>query len=183
VGVGASARILGKIKRLPIRIGPVLFDNSVSVLADRDGLHPQVDFLIGLDFLKRFNCEISLKDRVLRVFVNSKRVCLPFFSDVAQLRDSTARDYRSQRREHEQVQEQMHEQQMHEEDAVYGELAEEEDVHSPAWSADDEMDRHHHHHHDDEFDSQVDEEAASSSACYYSPCWRDPRGSSRGRDY
>jgi hypothetical protein len=73
-----------------------------------------------------------------------------------------------------QLHEEMHEQTLEEDAAEYGELAEEEDAHSPAWSPEDEMD--HHHHHDDE-------DAASSSACYYSPFWRDPRGSSRGRDY
>ena len=75
IGVGSSD-ILGRINGLNMKIGPISFDGKVSILRDS-----RVDFLIGLDFLKRFNCEVSFKDRALRLQVRDKFYKIPLISD------------------------------------------------------------------------------------------------------
>ena len=75
IGVGSSD-ILGRINGLNMKIGPISFDGKVSILRDS-----RVDFLIGLDFLKRFNCEVSFKDRALRLQVRHKFYEIPLISD------------------------------------------------------------------------------------------------------
>lgn len=71
-GVGSSD-ILGRIDGLNMRVGPVSFQSRVSVLNNAG-----VDFLIGLDFLKRFRCEINMKENNLILQVRDKRIRVPF---------------------------------------------------------------------------------------------------------
>lgn len=74
-GVG-SGEILGRIDQMMMRMGPLTFKSRIFVLRDSP-----VDFLIGLDFLKRFEGEISLKDNVLRLNVKGKFLRIPFLSE------------------------------------------------------------------------------------------------------
>jgi hypothetical protein len=75
IGVGTS-EILGRADGLSMRIGPVNFQNNVSILK-----HARVDFLIGLDFLRRFNCEVSLREGVLKLYVRNRLYKVPFEQD------------------------------------------------------------------------------------------------------
>ena len=75
IGVGSSD-ILGRINGLNMKIGPISFDGKVSILRDS-----RVDFLIGLDFLKRFNCEVSFKENALRLIVRNKTYKIPLMHD------------------------------------------------------------------------------------------------------
>ena len=75
IGVGSSD-ILGRINGLSMRVGPISFDGKVSILRDS-----RVDFLIGLDFLKRFNCEVSFKDNALKLQVRNKMYKIPLMND------------------------------------------------------------------------------------------------------
>jgi Aspartyl protease len=61
VGVG-STDILGRITGLPMSDTPV-------------------DFLIGMDFLKRFKCEVSFRDSVLKLQVRNQHVRVPLVAD------------------------------------------------------------------------------------------------------
>jgi hypothetical protein len=74
-GVG-SGDIIGRIDNMMMRVGPLSFKSRISVLRDS-----HVDFLIGLDFLKRFEGEVSLKDNVLRLRAKDKFIRIPFFSE------------------------------------------------------------------------------------------------------
>ncbi|MES1922082.1 hypothetical protein MHBO_003600 [Bonamia ostreae] len=60
-GVGV-ARILGRIHITTVKIGNCVLPCSISVI-DSDG----VDFLLGLDMLKRHLIEIDLRKKVLRI--------------------------------------------------------------------------------------------------------------------
>jgi len=75
VGVGSSD-ILGRIDGLGMRIGPVSFDGRVAVLRES-----RVDFLIGLDFLRRFECEVSLKENIVKLTVRGKVYKVPLLDD------------------------------------------------------------------------------------------------------
>ena len=74
VGVGSST-IIGRISSLPMRIGPINFDGCVSVLHES-----RVDFLIGLDFLKRFKCEISIKNNILTLIARDRVFKVPLMT-------------------------------------------------------------------------------------------------------
>ncbi len=74
VGVGSSD-IIGRISCLPMRIGPINFDGCVSVLHES-----RVDFLIGLDFLKRFKCEISMKNNMLTLIARKRVFKVPLMT-------------------------------------------------------------------------------------------------------
>ena len=74
VGVGSSD-IIGRIDGLEMRVGPVSFEGRVSVLREA-----RVDFLIGLDLLKRFNTEVNLKDHVLKLQVRERWYKVPLLN-------------------------------------------------------------------------------------------------------
>lgn len=73
VGVG-SAKILGRIHMVQLKAGSSFFPFSITVL-DQDGM----EFLFGLDNLKRHQCCIDLKDNVLRF--GSSGEALPFLPE------------------------------------------------------------------------------------------------------
>ncbi|PRW58158.1 DNA damage-inducible 1 [Chlorella sorokiniana] len=73
VGVG-SAKILGRIHMVQLKAGASYFPFSITVL-DQDGM----EFLFGLDNLKRHQCCIDLKDNVLRF--GSSGEALPFLPE------------------------------------------------------------------------------------------------------
>jgi len=74
LGVGIT-RIMGQIRQIPLRIGPVIFNSKISVL---NGAH--FDFVIGLDFLTRFRCEVSVRDHILRLQARGRAIRIPFIS-------------------------------------------------------------------------------------------------------
>lgn len=71
IGIGSSL-ILGRTDKLSFRIGPLSFLNKISVLSSS-----RCDLLIGLDVLKRFNCEINLKENFIKFFVRGEEVRIP----------------------------------------------------------------------------------------------------------
>ncbi|GJM90525.1 hypothetical protein PR202_ga06812 [Eleusine coracana subsp. coracana] len=70
VGVGQS-EILGRIHVAPIKIGHLFYPCSFTVLDA-----PNMEFLFGLDMLRKHQCMIDLKDNVLRV--GGGEVSVPF---------------------------------------------------------------------------------------------------------
>lgn len=74
IGVGSS-EIVGAIEDLPFRLGPIKFQNKISVLRSS-----RCDFLIGLDILRRFQCDISIGQKVLKMKVRNDMVRIPLMS-------------------------------------------------------------------------------------------------------
>ncbi|CAH9064014.1 unnamed protein product [Cuscuta epithymum] len=72
-GVGQS-EILGRIHVAPIKIGAVFYPCSFLVLDS-----PNMEFLFGLDMLRKHQCMIDLKDNVLRV--GGGEVAAPFLHE------------------------------------------------------------------------------------------------------
>ncbi|KAM7269552.1 hypothetical protein ACFE04_025049 [Oxalis oulophora] len=72
-GVGQS-EILGKIHVAPIKIGAQFYPCSFTVLDS-----PNMEFLFGLDMLRKHQCIIDLKDNVLRV--GGGEVAVPFLQE------------------------------------------------------------------------------------------------------
>lgn len=86
VGIGSSD-ITGRIHDLSMRVGPVSYQNKVSILRES-----RVDLIIGLDFLKRFGAEINLEQRILKLKVQGKVVRISFISDDSNLLKSILSD-------------------------------------------------------------------------------------------
>ncbi|KAL4554656.1 hypothetical protein LXL04_037255 [Taraxacum kok-saghyz] len=72
-GVGQS-EILGRIHVAPIKIGSIFYPCSFLVLDS-----PNMEFLFGLDMLRKHQCIIDLKDNVLRV--GGGEVAVPFLQE------------------------------------------------------------------------------------------------------
>ncbi|KAK4275252.1 hypothetical protein QN277_018368 [Acacia crassicarpa] len=72
-GVGQS-EILGRIHVAPIKIGNIFYPCSFLVLDA-----PNMEFLFGLDMLRKHQCSIDLKDNVLRV--GGGEVSVPFLQE------------------------------------------------------------------------------------------------------
>ncbi|KAJ7960992.1 Protein DNA-DAMAGE INDUCIBLE 1 [Quillaja saponaria] len=72
-GVGQS-EILGRIHVAPIKIGNIFYPCSFLVLDS-----PNMEFLFGLDMLRKHQCSIDLKDNVLRV--GGGEVSVPFLQE------------------------------------------------------------------------------------------------------
>ncbi|KAH8494859.1 hypothetical protein H0E87_021319 [Populus deltoides] len=72
-GVGQS-EILGRIHVAPIKIGNIFYPCSFMVLDS-----PNMEFLFGLDMLRKHQCIIDLKDNVLRV--GGGEVSVPFLQE------------------------------------------------------------------------------------------------------
>ncbi|KAJ0103527.1 hypothetical protein Patl1_03729 [Pistacia atlantica] len=73
LGVGQS-EILGRIHVAPIKIGNIFYPCSFVVLDS-----PNMEFLFGLDMLRKHQCMIDLKDNVLRV--GGGEVAVPFLQE------------------------------------------------------------------------------------------------------
>jgi len=73
VGVGTS-KILGRVHAIDIQIGSAFFSCSLTILED-----DKVDFLLGLDMLKRHQCCINLKKNVLEF--HDGEIVVPFLSE------------------------------------------------------------------------------------------------------
>ncbi|XP_062170012.1 protein DNA-DAMAGE INDUCIBLE 1 [Alnus glutinosa] len=72
-GVGQS-EILGRIHVAPIKIGSIFYPCSFTVLDS-----PNMEFLFGLDMLRKHQCSIDLKENVLRV--GGGEVSVPFLQE------------------------------------------------------------------------------------------------------
>lgn len=72
-GVGQS-EILGRIHVAPIKIGNIFYPCSFTVLDA-----PNMEFLFGLDMLRKHQCMIDLKENVLRV--GGGEVAVPFLQE------------------------------------------------------------------------------------------------------
>eukprot|EP01018_Ginkgo_biloba_P025158 Gb_22133 [translate_table: standard] len=72
-GVGQS-EIVGRIHVAPIKIGTIFYPCSFTVLDS-----PNLEFLFGLDMLRKHQCVIDLKDNVLRV--GGGEVAVPFLQE------------------------------------------------------------------------------------------------------
>ncbi|GLJ08774.1 hypothetical protein SUGI_0095470 [Cryptomeria japonica] len=72
-GVGQSA-IVGRIHVAPIKIGTIYYPCTFTVLDS-----PDLEFLFGLDMLRKHQCEIDLKQNVLRV--GGGEVSVPFLQE------------------------------------------------------------------------------------------------------
>lgn len=82
IGVGSS-EILGGIDDLAFRIGPINFQNKVSVLRSS-----RCDLLLGLDVLRRFHSEINLTERVLKLSVRDNQVRIPILPGIGASRSA-----------------------------------------------------------------------------------------------
>lgn len=76
VGVGTS-EISGRIHNLPLRIGPLTFQNKIAILK-----RSRVDFIIGLDFLRKHKCEVNIQDNSIRIHVQNRCFRIPFVHDL-----------------------------------------------------------------------------------------------------
>lgn len=75
VGVG-SCKIVGKVHVAQMKLGNSFFSVSLTVLENND-----VDFLFGLDMLKRHRCSIDLEKDVLRIMGGSGAEEVPFLAE------------------------------------------------------------------------------------------------------
>ncbi|EPS70898.1 hypothetical protein M569_03862, partial [Genlisea aurea] len=90
-GVGQS-EILGRIHVAPIKIGSIFYPCSFVVLDS-----PNMEFLFGLDMLRKHQCTIDLKENVLRVgggenavpFLAEKDIPSQFFDEEKRAREAS----------------------------------------------------------------------------------------------
>lgn len=87
IGVGTSD-ILGGIDDLKLRIGPINFKNKISILRNS-----RCDFLIGLDILRRFKCEISFRERFIRLEAKKNIIRVPLLSSAVLHNDGLHAEY------------------------------------------------------------------------------------------
>lgn len=87
VGVG-TGKILGRIHLCPIRIKNHFFPCTITVMEDRksetiDGVENknQMDFLFGLDMLKRHKCSIDLAKSALLFRIGNETMETPFLNE------------------------------------------------------------------------------------------------------
>ncbi|KAL7186811.1 hypothetical protein ACSBR2_028520 [Camellia fascicularis] len=105
-GVGQS-EILGRIHVAPIKIGNVFYPCSFVVLDS-----PNMDFLFGLDMLRKHQCIVDLKENVLRVgggevsvpFLQEKDIPTNFLDEVAKQATSSGAQATSGTRENSRTQ-------------------------------------------------------------------------------
>ena len=71
-----TAKIVGRVHMAQMKLGQSFFPISLTVLENDD-----VDFLFGLDMLKRHRCAIDLRDNVLRVEGSRGIEEAPFLSE------------------------------------------------------------------------------------------------------
>ena len=71
IGVGES-EIIGKVPQLPVTIGPLGFDAGVAVLKDSN-----VDFIIGMDILRKLQSEISIKNQIIKLREQNREFTIP----------------------------------------------------------------------------------------------------------
>jgi hypothetical protein len=81
VGVG-SAKILGKVHLAPMRVEGKFLPVSITVMDDKVGLGDKnMDFLLGLDMLKRHKMTIDLARNALTFVMDGALVVAPFLSE------------------------------------------------------------------------------------------------------
>eukprot|EP01091_Cochliopodium_minus_P011595 TRINITY_DN3325_c0_g1_i1.p1 TRINITY_DN3325_c0_g1~~TRINITY_DN3325_c0_g1_i1.p1 ORF type:complete len:453 (+),score=142.92 TRINITY_DN3325_c0_g1_i1:248-1606(+) len=92
-GVG-TAKILGKVHTAQMKIGNSFFVSSFTILQNQEGAQ-DIEFLLGLDMLKKFQCQIDLKDNVLHIgsekapFLSEKDIPNSHSENEISLRDSS----------------------------------------------------------------------------------------------
>ena len=77
VGVGSS-NILGQIDDLPLRVGPIIYRTKIIII---ESLGTRMDFIIGLDFLRKFRCDINIRDNILRLHAKGRSFRIPFITN------------------------------------------------------------------------------------------------------
>lgn len=82
VGVGVS-EILGRIPSVSLRVGPVNFINHITILK-----HSRVDFILGMDFLRKHRCELNLNDDSIKICVKQRQYRIPFLHSYAEVPSS-----------------------------------------------------------------------------------------------
>jgi hypothetical protein len=88
IGVGSS-EIIGGIDGLGIRIGPISFQNKISILNNNNH---RCNFIIGLDILKRFDCDILLRERILKMYVRNNEIRIPLLDSHASVDNAASND-------------------------------------------------------------------------------------------
>jgi len=91
VGVG-TGKILGRIHMAQMKIKDQFFPCTITVMDSEKGLGDKnMDFLLGLDMLKRFHCNIDLQRNVLVFSVGSDKMETPFLheKDLAETKGGT----------------------------------------------------------------------------------------------
>lgn len=74
VGVGSS-EILGQLNSLTVRLGGLQFKSDFSVLSNTN-----VDFIIGLDILRKFQSDVCLRENIIKMFHQNKVFRVPISS-------------------------------------------------------------------------------------------------------
>jgi predicted aspartyl protease len=70
-GVG-SGQIVGKIDNLKLKIGPVSFQNKISILNNAN-----CDLILGTDLLERLKTKICFKDSQISFNINDRQIKIP----------------------------------------------------------------------------------------------------------